>query len=355
MPEADRNDSAWSIAATHYGNFYVSGVFSSDSLYIDSSLLVHRGGGLGGGNIFISKFDSSGRVIWSKSSIGNGMSTGIATDAGENIYLTGVSNDIAFDSFGYSNSPGCHCIDATFITKYNALGSAEWIRKIDRTGPNWACGIAIDECNNLWTTYDLSDHNNLSGQFPAMLVEYSPDGTLLESERIECSYGSRYLAVDPNRNIYLASTYMFDMRWGGVNFNFGANSYYVTSNAGDGYIAKYVPASLSWDTVYAHSDTTICSSSMMTILPPAGYLAYSLDGGIWSNSYTISRADTHTVFCYPTTCASPILAETIHTHVDSLHPFSLGSDTASCVPFSSDFSPVLWTALVAGWLNNRQH
>lgn len=114
----------------------------------------------------------------------------------------------------------------------------------------------------------------------------------------------------------------------------------------DGYVAKYVPAHMIKDTAYTHSDTSFCSSASKALLSPIGYVAYQWSDGLWASTHPVSDATPYFVYCYPPSCASPVLVDTFSINIDTLRTFSLGSDTASCIPFSlmapSAYTTLLW-------------
>jgi len=330
----NHDDLAWSIATTQAGNVYIAGSFSSDSLLFDSVKLFKMGGsGTGLGSVFVAKYDSSGNVIWAKSSVGAGVCAGVATDIGENAYITGMSDSIAFDSFGCVHAGSCLCLDMTFIAKFNSVGNIDWVKQIDGTGPEWSSGIAVDGCNNVWVAADITVNTSVATDFPALLEEYAPNGTLIDSATIQSGYNNKQLAIDANRNIYLACDVWPFMNNGPRYFYVGSNSYYITNGYMDGYFAKYTPTYMERDSAYAHTDTAFCSSASKSLLAPAGYIAYRWSDGSWGSVHTVIDTTSYFVYCYPATCASPTLVDTFSSSIDFLHTFSLGNDTSSCVPF----------------------
>ncbi len=325
------DDLAYGLSTTVSGNFYVTGSFLSDTLAFDSVLLCQHGGGYGQGNVFLAKFNAAGNVLWAKSSVGYGIGVAVGADLGENVYITGMADSIRFDTIGYAHSGSCVCTDETFITKYNSVGAVEWVRKLDNTGPEYLNGIAVDGCNNVWISVDVSGLS--STVFPSILVEYAPDGMLLERATLSSAVFGNQIAIDPYRNVYFASKYYLNMMYGGTYLTIGPSRYYVSSNGGDGYVAKYKPSTMTMGTTFGHSDTSFCSAAVKALNPPRGYLAYSWIDGTWGDSHPVADATPFVVTCYPTDCSMPMLVDTFGITIDSFHSFSLGADTSSCVPF----------------------
>ncbi|GAA0875841.1 hypothetical protein GCM10009118_22500 [Wandonia haliotis] len=90
-------DRGESVNVDSQGNAYVTGWYSSSSLSFGSTTLINGGGR----NIFTSKWDANGNVLWVKSPFGNNYHTtrSAALDVNGNIHLTGVFN-CATLSFG---------------------------------------------------------------------------------------------------------------------------------------------------------------------------------------------------------------------------------------------------------------
>lgn len=82
------DDRGRGIATDTYGNIYATGVFKSASISFGSNTVTNAGVNE---NIFVSMYDASGNSLWAKSAGGTSQDEayGIATDANENIFITG--------------------------------------------------------------------------------------------------------------------------------------------------------------------------------------------------------------------------------------------------------------------------
>lgn len=101
------NEYVASVSTDPNGNVLVMGIFASSSITFDSITLTNSNSSGLNNNLFITKFDTNGNVIWAKSGLGDGRS--MSTDAAGNIFLTGA--------FG-----------APLITKYDPNGNILWTK-----------------------------------------------------------------------------------------------------------------------------------------------------------------------------------------------------------------------------------
>jgi hypothetical protein len=137
------------IAVDASGNAYVTG-WTTGSL---------GGASLGGYDIFIAKFDTSGNQAWIQQ-IGtpyNEEATGIAVDALGNAYITGwTSGNFGVANFGIAD---------VFIAKYDTSGNQAWLKQIGTGDKDEAFGIAVDAAGNAYITGFT--YGNLGNQTPA--------------------------------------------------------------------------------------------------------------------------------------------------------------------------------------------
>src|SRR5690349_11593617 len=102
----NHNDYGIGVSADAVGNAYITG-------YTDSSL---AGPSAGNNDAFVSKFNSSGTLLWSRQigSAGYEDSEGVATDSAGNVYISGQTD-------GSLGGPNLGNYDA-FLTKLNGSG-----------------------------------------------------------------------------------------------------------------------------------------------------------------------------------------------------------------------------------------
>ncbi|MCH2021984.1 MAG: SBBP repeat-containing protein [Saprospiraceae bacterium] len=152
-------DNGKSITTDNFGNIYVTGEFQ-DTVDFDPG--INTTNLISGGNqdIFISKFDSSGNLIWAKQ-IGGSQSTSfeqancIQLDENGNIYVTGsymgqADFDPGNDTF-YINALGAGVFTA-FICKLDKFGNFVWAKQLGGTLASESNSIAVDQNGNVYTT-----------------------------------------------------------------------------------------------------------------------------------------------------------------------------------------------------------
>jgi len=262
------NDVGWSIAMDGMGNEYVTGVFSgvanfgsfslaslgSGEIFVskmDSDgivLWVKRMGGkeydggddvmvdpmgnvyvtgffqetadfgpyslasAGSGDIFVCKLDSDGNILWAKRMGGNLSDEGysIASDSAGNVYVTGFFNGTA--DFGAFNLTSQGMADV-FIAKLDSAGNILWVKQVRGNQNDIAYGIAVDKAGNVYTT----------GHFTNFAV--------LGPFTLSSPGGSQDIFVSKLDN---AGNFIWAQRMGGIN-NDGSNSIALDA-AGNIYI-----------------------------------------------------------------------------------------------------------------------
>lgn len=149
-----QNDEArgYSIASDTSGNIYVTGDFWSVSITFDTITLNSKGDT----DIFIVKYNSSGKVIWAKSAGGNGYdhSASIATDKNGNVYITGkfYSDTMNISGTVLINSNSNKNTGDIFIAKYNSNGNLVWEKSAGNKSYDLGKGITTDAKGNVYVT-----------------------------------------------------------------------------------------------------------------------------------------------------------------------------------------------------------
>jgi hypothetical protein len=153
MGTTDQRIYAKSIATDKLGNSYTIGTFegtcdmdpSTSSLFLSST---------GSYDIYISKFDIKGNLIWAKQIIGNANNespTGIRVDDGGNIYITGfLVGTMDFDPGTKVNNLSSLGEEDVFILKLNTDGDFVWVKQIGSNSFETVSDIQIDQTGNIY-------------------------------------------------------------------------------------------------------------------------------------------------------------------------------------------------------------
>ncbi len=147
-------DACRSLFVDNAGNFLLTGFFRSEDISFDTFSLYNPNSAFGYNQYFLIKCDSSGNVLWAKTSDGLGNMDGnaVTMDKSGNIIVTGMfdGSDITFGSITLPNS-GILSSDI-FIVKYNAAGEVSWVKTTGGSGYEFPAKIVTDENGDLYFT-----------------------------------------------------------------------------------------------------------------------------------------------------------------------------------------------------------
>jgi hypothetical protein len=184
-------DGSRAVAVGTAGNAYISG-------YTQGNL---GGTNAGGYDAFLTKYNSSGTAIWTRQigTSGYDYSYGVAVDTTGNAYISGYTQG----GLGGTNAGG---YDA-FLTKYDSSGAVQWSRQVGSGSDDYGYGVAVDTTGNTYMTgYTRGTLTGTSaGGYDAFLVKYNSSGAMLWSRQFGTNKDeiSRSVAVDAAGNAYL--------------------------------------------------------------------------------------------------------------------------------------------------------
>ena len=151
-------DSGIFISVDPQGNSVVTGLFSG-TVDFDPSVATFNLSSVGGWDIYVSKFNSSGNFQWSRSRGGRGTDIGDAVgfDSNGNVYSSGVfSGEVDFN-------PGTETVTLTssgsndmFISKFDSAGNYLWAKRFGGTGADGSTPISVDGTGNIYLSGDFS-------------------------------------------------------------------------------------------------------------------------------------------------------------------------------------------------------
>lgn len=210
---------ARAIKVAPNNDYYVTGQFSSSATF-SGTTLVSRGGA----DIFLAKYEASGKLLWIVTAGGPGddVGWGLDLDRQGNIYLTGWFTDSGTFDATNKESKTVHGVGNTiFLAKYRPWGHLVWVQTgmvTDSSVYNFGYGVAVDSAAHTVylaalsqgnTTFSSENGTNDTvsgvGTWHMVVAKYDTDGNFKWAQTNEGSpnsvpYG---IAVDAKDNAYV--------------------------------------------------------------------------------------------------------------------------------------------------------
>jgi len=148
------HDRGFGVDIDRSGDIYTTGYFSGTADFDPGPGTLNLTAA-GNRDIFMSKLDAAGNLVWAKAAGGTELDegSGIAVDSMSNVYTTGTfSRTVDFDP-----GPGTLNLTAAgnrdiFMSKLDAAGNLVWAKAAGGTEADHGYGIAVDSTSNLYTT-----------------------------------------------------------------------------------------------------------------------------------------------------------------------------------------------------------
>ncbi len=308
------DDQGNSIAVDALGNIYATG-FYSGTVDFDPSLVVNNLTAVGLNDVFVSKFDALGNLVWIKTFGGVAGDAGISIllDSTANVYVSGNFNgvvDFNPSTSVYNLNSGNN--EAVFILKLNSLGNFIWANAIGGSnGYINTTSMSLDHLGNLHATgvfsgvvdfdpgliaYDLISSNVFD--LDAYILKLDFNGNFVWAKSIgETGYIlSNSITVDAESNVYTTGYYA-----GLIDFDPDTGIYILNSSGfADIYISKLDPngnfvwvKNISSDS--AESGRSICSDNLGNVYITGSYQG-TLDFDPSSSIFNLSPLKEEDVF-----------------------------------------------------------
>lgn len=230
------------VATDASGNIYVSGYFTSNAVTIGPFTLQNNGLSFNDG--FLAKYDPLGNVIWAQQFGGtnNDRGTSVTTDKDGNVYLTGYfySPKIGFGTDTLINAGN---VGDIFIVKFDGSGKILWAKREGGVGLEIPHSIHVDSNNNILVTGRFSSNSITfgsttllqAGSMDVFLVKYNSKGELLWAKGAGGGSNDEGYCVktDASGNIYVAGYFTQPSNFGTVKL--------TSEGIADMFLAKYDP------------------------------------------------------------------------------------------------------------------
>lgn len=147
-------DNGLSVTTDASGNVYTTGYFQGTGDF-DPGAGISNLTSVGGTDIFISKLNSAGSLIWVKQIGGPVGDIGrcIKVDASGNVYTTGnFGNSVDFNPGAGTFSLTTSGVNDIFVSKLDASGNFVWAKKIGGSTSDYGYSLDLDASGNVYIT-----------------------------------------------------------------------------------------------------------------------------------------------------------------------------------------------------------
>ena len=310
-------------------NVYITGLYS-DTADFDPGSGSHNKISTGGTDIFVTKLDTGGNLIWAKSMGGPGddQANAIVIDPVNSVYTTGdFMNGSDFDP-----NAGVYNLTATsskdfFISKLDTGGNFIWARAIHGATAAFLSSsksIALDTAGNIYTSgwfSSMADFDPGTGSY-----NISPAGFLdifiSKMDRLGnfvwahatgstfFDYG-RSICIGPAGNIHTTGQFGFT-----VDFDPSSQVFNLSGSADDAFVSKLYNCVTSPVIISPSKNTNICPKDtvVLSASPAASYLWST---GATTRSIKVSTTDTFKVTATNSTGCPAYTSITVKVHQDT--------------------------------------
>ncbi len=149
------SDSATAVVVDSTGHIYTTGSFAG-TVDFDPGVGVTSVTSNGGDDVFVSKFDTSGELVWVRTFGGTGadIGTSLALDSARNVYIGGGFRDtVDFDpGVGVVNLAATGSSQDGFVAKLTPLGALEWASHMGGSADDRVRSVAVNSSNQVHAT-----------------------------------------------------------------------------------------------------------------------------------------------------------------------------------------------------------
>jgi hypothetical protein len=297
------------IAVDKSGNVYTTGIFNKTEDFAPSPGT--------GGDIYITKLDTNGNIVWNLGIGSSGLDggTGIAVDGSNNVLVTGTYSGTVDFAPGKSTTVKLTSQgqEDAFLAKYTNTGKLVWVRGLGGAQADAGIGVAVDSLNEPFVVGVIESNNanvydgvhaptvqiQQNGVAGAFIVKASPTGNLLRARSLTglgfAAAAGIGVAIDPSDNVFVAGAFA-----GTVDFDPGAGTSAFTSAGGsDGFIAKfsggkvglYYAKRFGGSKDDAAGDVKVATDGSAYVTGFYHGNAVSISGGVATNLASKGRAD----------------------------------------------------------------
>ena len=147
-PDIYLSSGTGSLCVGSSGNFYITGHFQDVNMTFGSVKLKNKMSPQQ--DVFLIKFDSTGKALWGKSFGGtwHDVGRGVAVANDGNILLSGVYKSTVFDIGNISLSNGDTNFNNVFLAKLTPTGDVLWAKSVGNEGEEFCKSVSVDKYGN---------------------------------------------------------------------------------------------------------------------------------------------------------------------------------------------------------------
>ena len=232
------------IAVDNAGNVYTTGNFKGTADF-DPGPGTFDLTSAGNNDIFVSKLDSAGNLVWAKAMGGTGddFGVGIVVDNAGNVYITGsFSGTVDFDP-----GPGAFNLTSAgnndiFVLKLDSAGNFVWAKAMGGTDEDAGYGITLDSASNLYVTGWFSATADFdpgpgtfsltsAGDIDIFVSKLDSAGNFVWAKQM--GGGGSGIAMDTAGNVCTTGSF-----YGTADFDPGPGTFNLTSASQDIFVSK---------------------------------------------------------------------------------------------------------------------
>jgi hypothetical protein len=210
-------------------NLYLTGYYGSQTISFQGIVLHNFSADYPYANLFITRFDTAGNIVWAKGvqTEGNSYGVGITSNTAGKVYITGNfgSTQMIIGSDTLINHVGGSDFNL-FTAVYDASGNPLWAKAPEEGYKAVVKGISTDSYGNFYIAGMYSSDkirfdsitmmNDYGGYYDILVVKYSEEGNVLWAK----SVGGDDEDFGEGITVYGENTYITGMFWS-YNITFG--------------------------------------------------------------------------------------------------------------------------------------
>jgi hypothetical protein len=245
------HDYGQAVAVDGSGNVYITGYFLGSADF-DPGAGTDNHTAVGEEDIFLTKFDSDGNYIFTKTMGGANHDYGqaIAVDGSGNVYITGYfEGTVDFNPGGTADSHTSAGLEDIFLTKIKSDGSYGYTKTMGGTNHDYGQAVAVDGSGNVYITGSFSgtsdfdpgagtDAHTSTGLEDIFLTKISSGGSYLFTQTMGGTdqESGQSIAVDGSDNVYITGYFSGT----NVDFNPGAKiDFHTSAGLEDIFLTKF--------------------------------------------------------------------------------------------------------------------